>query len=94
MHRSFAGRLMIVSVAALVVVATAEAQTTTGRMIGWISDQSGQGLPGATVTIASESLMSGDQAEISGEDGGFQFVDLPPGLYDVNVSLSGFMALT
>ena len=51
-------RVAIAAVLLLVVSAALPAQTTTGRILGTVQDQSGGVLPGATVTITACSAAS------------------------------------
>ncbi len=75
----------------LAAAASADAQTTTGRLIGTIYDGNSVPLPGATVTISSPSQIGGEQIKISGGGGEFSFVGIAPGVYTVNASLHGFI---
>ncbi len=80
----------VVFVTALVLVAGgAPAQTTHGDIQGKVSDASGTPLPGVTVSLTSPSL-PGNHSTISGADGSFKFLVLPPGTYAATLSLSGY----
>ncbi len=51
-------------------------------------------LPGATVTISSPALIGGPRvAESGAQDGSFTFPGLDPGVYSVEIELSGFRAV-
>jgi len=66
---------------------------TTGTIDGTITDQSGGTLPGVTVDATSANLQ-GNRTMITGPDGRYRFVSLPPGQYKVAANLSGFSAVT
>jgi hypothetical protein len=71
----------------LLAGAAAQAQQT-GSVSGIVQDDSGQPLPGATVTIHGPMLPAG-QVEVSRENGAFDFEKLPPGDYELSAELSG-----
>jgi hypothetical protein len=66
------------------------AQRITGKIIGEVTDEEGTPLPGVTVEISSPSLMGGVHSQITSEDGGYRFINLPPGTYKLVFSLEGF----
>ena len=66
------------------------AQIITGNISGTIRDESGGILPGASVTITSPALPSGPASMVSNEKGRYRFPGLAPGIYTLNVTLSGF----
>ena len=77
---------------ALLIVGGVQAQSTTGRIIGTVTDQGGQGLPGASVTISSDVLIGGPRTSSAADDGDFQFISLHPGNYTVKIHHSGFVS--
>jgi len=64
-----------------------------GRLIGTVRGPDGGVLPGATVTISSPALIGGPRVAESGPDGSFTFPGLDPGVYSVEIELSGFRAV-
>jgi len=87
----FTNRRVVPAVLAVLLAVTGlQAQTTTGRLIGTVTDAGGQPLPGVTVTISSPALIGGAQKSVSDSDGSFQFISLAPGVYTVRADLSGF----
>lgn len=59
---------------------------TTGKVAGKVTDSAtGEALPGANVIISSTSL--GAACDI---DGDFYIINIPPGRYDVNISMIGY----
>ena len=67
-------------------------QRQTGSIRGFVFDEEGGPLPGATISIMSPSLM-GTQSFISSANGAFRFPACPPGEYIVRVELDGFQTL-
>ena len=68
--------------------AVARAQTA-GQLVGTIRDPTGHVVPGVTVTVTGEAVdtpltMSTD------EQGGYEFLALPPGRYVIQAMLAGF----
>jgi hypothetical protein len=83
--------LMVLTMAAVLLPAAVYA-APAGRLIGVVRGPDGGVLPGATVTISSPALIGGPRVAASGLDGGFAFPGLDPGVYTVEVELSGFRA--
>jgi len=77
-------------------IATAPAMAqdyTSGSVGGTVTDEAGSPVPGATVTLTSNS--QGFTRTSSTSSGGtFRFVSLPPGAYTVNVTAPGKDAFT
>ena len=74
--------------------ASAWAQTGTASLVGEVSDQQKQVIPGATITLSNRQT-GVVQSTVSDERGAFRFVSMRPGRYDMKVELAGFkMALT
>lgn len=63
-------------------------QATTS-LSGTVSDDSGAVIPGATVTLSAESTGI-ERTASTDERGGFQFLQVPPGMYAVVVEMDGF----
>ena len=59
----------------------------TGRLVGTITDNEGQGLPGVTVTISSPSLILPQMATTTNNRGFYRFVELPSGTYQVKIEM-------
>ena len=77
-----------VALAAIVQGGPAFAQTPEGRVSGVVRDQSGAGVPGATLTVTNQATGAVKTAT-SAADGSYA-VSLAPGVYSVTVSLKGF----
>lgn len=63
----------------------------SGRIDGLVTDALNAPLPGATVTL-SGGVLAGDRIVTSNASGEFHFLDLPPGRYALNATISGFVA--
>ena len=69
------------------------AQEVVAHIRGVVTDPSGAGVPGAEVKATN------DQTQVSTtvmtqDDGGYEFLSLPPGAYDVTVTKTGFRTST
>ncbi len=83
-------RRVVICFALLVsAISPAAAQDFRGRINGTVTDNTGAVLPGVTVTATSPALIQ-PQVQVTGMDGGFRFLALPPGVYDVDFELAGF----
>ena len=70
-----------------------DGQTTYGSVTGLVSDSSGAAVVGATVTLTNVGT-SHKTTQPSGADGRFQFVNLVPGTYQIDVEKQGFKHFT
>ena len=59
----------------------------TASLTGIVTDATGAVLPGATVTVAGESLIGGSRTATTDADGRYRFQALPPGTYTMTVEL-------
>lgn len=67
----------------------APAQSTTGRILGTVTDPSGAAVAGATVAIMD--VQRGTSRTVNtDESGGYVAPDLPPGTYKIRVEMRGF----
>jgi len=73
----------------LAMAAPTLAQEFRGRINGNVTDNTGAVLPGVTVTATSPALIQ-PQVQVTGGDGGYRFLALPPGVYEINFELTGF----
>ncbi len=81
--------LLILSILLVPLAGYLGAQGTTGTISGFVTDSSGAGVPGATVTVRNTET---DQKRVVVTDGGgrYRAQALEPGRYDETVELSGF----
>jgi hypothetical protein len=74
------------------ILINANAQSTTGSILGTVKDPSGAALPGAKITATEES--SNIAAEVQSDaHGEYVFASLRPGMYRVEAEASGFRKL-
>jgi hypothetical protein len=85
----FARLLCVIAVMSLVPCA-AFAQPAVATLTGLVMDAQLAAVPGASVTVRSAST-SATWSAVSDERGRFTVPMLPPGVYSVDVSLSGFV---
>ena len=79
-------------VSLLSIAAPTFAQEFRGRINGTVTDNTGAVLPGVTVTATSPALIQ-PQVQVSGGDGGYRFLALPPGVYSIDFELTGFNSI-
>jgi outer membrane receptor protein involved in Fe transport len=81
----YATRLMLVLLVLALCATGMFAQTsTTGGIAGVVKDASGAAVPNAKITINSSSLMR-PQTAVTGSDGSYKVLNLPPGNYSLSV---------
>src|SRR5688500_8453547 len=73
----------------LAMAAPTLAQEFRGRINGTVTDNTGAVLPGVTVTATSPARIQ-PQVQVTGGDGGYRFLALPPGVYTIDFELTGF----
>ena len=81
-------KMLALGLCVVAVVTTAgvsAAQDFRGRINGTVTDNTGAVLPGVTVTATSPALIQ-PQVQVTGADGGYRFIALPPGVYEVTSS--------
>jgi carboxypeptidase family protein len=66
--------------------------SSTGTIMGKVTDSSGGVLPGVTVNATSPSMM-GVQSSVTNTEGMYRFPGVPPGTYTVTYELPGFNTL-
>jgi len=87
-----ATRLLFATFTLLLFSVTAMAQTTAGRVLGTLTDQSGAAVAGATVVITD--VQRGTSRTItSDESGAYAAPDLQPGTYKIRVEARGFKSV-
>jgi len=81
-------RNVVVALAVLVVASSAAAQTFTGGLRGAVKDANGV-IPGVTVQLVNEGTGVAREA-VSNEQGLYNFAAVPPAVYTVRATLTGF----
>jgi len=83
--------LACVMAACLLLNVRVLAQTTLATLEGTVTDEEGAALPGAEVSV--KNMETGYAlTSLTRTDGSFVISGIPPGAYDIRVSLSGFAA--
>ena len=85
--------VVTVLVVALALAIPASAQITTGSVAGTVKDPQGGVIPGAPVTLISETRGTQLSDVFTNANGDFSFVNVPPDRYTVQVTMTGFKAL-
>ena len=87
-----ARRLVYVAAAviALCPMALPAAAQTTGTIVGTVKDPQGGVVPGATVTLTSDSRGNQVAEVVTDTSGDFTFVNVRPDKYTIQVTMSGF----
>jgi hypothetical protein len=65
------------------------AQSAGGTVAGKVVDKSGGALPGVTISATQKST-GYERNTVTGSDGDFRLLSLPPGVYTIKADLSGF----
>ena len=73
----------------LILPHVARSQALNGSVVGNINDPSGAAVPGAAVTLTSNTTNQ-SRAAVSDAQGGYNFATVQPGVYTVRVSKPGF----
>ena len=80
---------LLAAVALLTSPHAAAAQTGTASLSGTVADDQKSAVPGVTVTLTSATTGLSREA-VSGDNGTYQFIAVPPGVYTLKAELSGF----
>jgi len=85
---------MVLAVLAMAVALAppATAQTLYGSIVGTVGDESGAPIPGATV-VATNTGTGLKLEAVSAPDGTYSFRNVPPGVYELAISMQGFREL-
>ena len=70
----------------------AAAQTTAGRILGTLTDQSGAAVSGASVTV-TDAQRGTTRVATTDETGSYVVADLQPGTYKIHVEVKGFKSV-
>jgi hypothetical protein len=82
-------RLFLATCTLLLFSVPALAQSTAGRILGTVTDQSGAAVPGATVVVTD--VQRGTSRRLMTDDsGGYVVPELQPGIYKIQVEAKGF----
>jgi len=62
----------------------------SASLVGRVADESGAAMPGVTVTLKSPALQVSQLSAVTGAEGDYRVLELPPGVYTVTFELTGF----
>jgi len=85
----FATLILCLSVLVLCTAPMWAQSTSSGTIVGTVTDPSNAVVSGATVTLTDTATKSARQATTN-DAGRYIFVDVPPGAYDVSIAKQGF----
>ena len=77
----------------LVLPGPAAAQVTTGSIAGSVKDQQGGVIPGATVTLISDTKATRSTPVVTSTDGDFVFPNVTADVYTIQVEMPSFKTL-
>jgi hypothetical protein len=80
---------LLIFLLGLLVVPPMRAQSTSGRILGSVHDQSGAAIAGATVTV-TDTLRNAVRTTVTDEAGDYVVADLQPSTYKVLIEAKGF----
>ena len=87
-------RTVVFALVAIVLChGVAAAQGLTGALIGTVKDDQGGLLAGAVVRLGSPALIGAVTTLTTNERGQLRFPSLPPGLYELDITMPGFATL-
>ena len=81
-------RLLLITLAVMMAVAVSASAADTGTVSGFVVDQDGQPVAGATAKISGDRLPMTRTAQ-TGANGIYQFEYLPPGQYSIEIEKPG-----
>jgi len=87
------GTLATALVVLLATASSARAQITTGSVAGTVKDSQGGVIPGATVTLVSETKGTKSTPVVSSTAGDFVFANVPTDRYTIQVEMPSFKTL-
>ena len=91
--RRSVGALAAALIALLAIAVPASAQTTTATVTGTVKDGQGGVIPGATVTLISDTRGVKLTPTVSSTSGDFVFANVAADTYSIEVTMSGFKTL-
>ena len=85
-------KLLFAAVLLLLLSTSGLAQSTTGRILGTLTDQSGAAVAGARVVV-TDVQRGTSRSLTTDESGDYAAPDLPPGTYKIHVEARGFKSV-
>src|ERR1700761_1458139 len=93
LFRGVIGRTLLGTAISLTCCLAAVGQVITGSLVGTVTDSAGATVSGATVTLTNDATAEARTASTDG-DGNYQFLNLPPATYKVDIEATGFKHYT
>src|SRR6266446_1027807 len=93
-HRRMFSRLVALAVLLLLPNIASAQSTTSGTIAGTVKDGTGAVLPGVTVEAGSPALIEKVRSVVTDGTGQYKIVELPPGVYKVTFTLTGFATVS
>src|SRR5438094_639012 len=90
MRRREVVRVGATAVVCVLLLAGGASAQGTGGIAGVVKDTTGAVLPGVVVEAASPVLIEKVRSVVTDEQGQYKVVDLPPGVYTVTFTMTGF----
>src|SRR5580692_5514985 len=87
------GKAIVALTCMSVFCAPLAAQSSYGSIVGTVTDSTGASMPGATLDLTNLATSERRTAE-SDASGNYQFVNLQPGNYKVDVEKAGFKRMS
>lgn len=84
--------LLLATLALLLFAALGWAQSTAGRVLGTVSDQSGAAVAGATIVV-TDTQRGTSRTLTTDDSGAYAAADLQPGTYKIHVEAKGFKSV-
>jgi outer membrane receptor protein involved in Fe transport len=92
--RELAGwALIVISSCFLLSAPAVSGQVITGSLVGTVTDPAGATVNGANITLTNDATAEVRSASTDG-DGNYQFLNLPPATYKVDIEATGFKHYT
>ncbi len=86
-------RVSLLSALLVALTVSALVAQTTGQINGTVVDNSGEALPGVTITVTSPVQIGGPKVTVTEANGSFSFPALTPGEYKLTANLEGFIPI-
>jgi len=93
MKKRIMSALIVLAIAAVFPSAMTAQMNQTGTLVGTISDNQNQPLPGVAVTIKSPAIILPQMGAITNDKGLYRYLSLPPGFYEITFSLQGMQTV-
>ncbi|HSG40755.1 MAG TPA: carboxypeptidase regulatory-like domain-containing protein, partial [Thermoanaerobaculia bacterium] len=83
-------RALVIAVVLLGLALPALGQLQSGNIYGTVTSTDGVSLSGVTVVLTARTGSAGTQTQVTDSNGGFRFLGLSPGTYQVKAEVQGY----